>query len=141
MPKVISIQGVVEDGTPPTGVVQLGQGKAIQAAFGENLTIHLIVRGPSGKQVVSSTQRVITFGARTKPLPTGQLLFQHNGVPTLDGGWDLSIVPADYKLIGLGAGRFFFDVWLTDNSLSPPQSNPVQALSAFIVTPSAISVT
>lgn len=142
MPRVVELRGIIEDGTSYVSISPQTQPQAIQAAYGEALTIHLLVFNPSGHQVRATSQRVITYGARAKPLPDGQLLFQHIAdiSPVGDGGWDLAIVPHDYVNVVEGAGRFVFDVWLTDNTLSPPQSCPVQPLAQFIVTPSAVSV-
>lgn len=142
MSRVVQLTGIVDDGTLGPAVPVLLE-QPIQTAYGENLTIHLVLKNPSGRQVVATPQRIVTYGARTKPLPTGQSLFQHIAVisPLGDGAWDCAIVPADYQWITTGSGRFVFDIWLTDNSLATPQNNPVQALSPWIVTPSAVSVT
>lgn len=133
---------ILDDGTPNNGTV-VATKATIQVAFGENFTAHVLVFTPQGTQIPATTQRVLTFGARRGPLPIGAPIFQHIAVvsPIGDGGWDCQIVPNDYALIPEGAGRFVFDAWLTDNSISPAPSNPVLPLTAFIVTPSAVSVT
>lgn len=147
MAKTVTLFCVLDDGTTPAvgpaPAPTQANGTVVQASYGENLNIHLIVRNPSGRQIPATSQRVVTFGVRDKPLPFGQLMFQHVAVvsPVGDGGWDLSIVPNDYRLMVNGSGRFVVDVWLTDNTLNPPQSNPVQPLAAFLVLPSAIKVT
>lgn len=143
MPRVIQLTGIIDDGNPaPTPLRAPPIPTPIQAGYGEGFTIHLLVFDPSGVQVFATPQKVITYGASTQPLPIGQQLFQHIAVvsPVGDGAWDCEIVPHDYANVPSGAGRFPFSVWLTDNTQSPPQSNPVQALAQFIVVPSAINV-
>lgn len=141
MARVVIVNGIVDDGTASDGS-QSTANEPIEVAYGENINIRLFLKTTSGKDILASTQHVITYGARTKPLPDGQLLFQHLGVvsPTNDGAWNCVIVPNDYRLIANGAGRFFFDIWLTDSVAAPPVSFQV-ALTTFIVTPAAISVT
>src|SRR5579859_6507842 len=136
MPRVEQLTGVLDDGT--AAVQPPPSSSPIQVAYGESFTLHLIVRNPSGRQIRSSPTNTISYGARRSPLPSGQLLFQHVAQPAADGGWDCPIVRADYKLIFEGAGRFFFDLWFTDNSGVTSISNPVAPLAAFIVTPAAV---
>lgn len=139
MPRIIPITAVVDDGTPQSAAVPTPAASTpITVAYGEDTTVHLIARTTSGKTLASSSSLVVTYGARVKPAPAGQLLFKHVAVPTSDGGWNCPIVPADYKLIASGQGRFFFDMWLTDNTVNPPLNLQLQPLVAFIVTPSAI---
>lgn len=142
MPRVIEIVGIIDDGAPTVRLQPPVLPPPVQAEYGENVTIHLLLFNPSGHQVFATTDKVVTYGARAQPLPFGVLLFQHIATisPTGDGGWDLPIVPHDYVNIQNGAGRFTFSIWLTDNTVFPPQSVPVTPLGPFIVTPTAISV-
>lgn len=144
MAKTVYLTCILDDGSPPVaGFAPPKQGQPVMLEYGENAIIHMRLFTPQGKPIYSASQKVITYGARRGYYPQGQLLFQHLGtVATIaDGGWDCPVVPNDYKLITEGFGRFQFDMWLTDNSVNPPQSNPVQPLSPFIVTPAAVSVT
>ncbi len=143
MARVLNITGVIDDGLAAAlGVAPPPPAAVVQVANGENITLHLVLLNPSGNQVKATSQRVITYAVSTAPLPLGQQLFQHIAAISLrgDGGWDLPIVANDYKNIVTGTGRFLLDVWLTDSTISPPQSNPVIAVSAFIVTPAAVNV-
>lgn len=125
---------VMNDGLVPAERVEPSP---ISAAWGETFNIHLILLASTKKQIVSSDLRIVTYGARTKPIPDGRQLFKHEATPTQDGGWDLTIVHSDYSP-PYTPGRVLFDMWLTDNTLSPPQFNQIELLP-FIVTPLAIA--
>ena len=140
MARTETIVCILEDGTPDNGTVVATPGP-VAVAYGESFTAHVLLFTPQGVQIKATSQLVLTFGARRGPLPQGAPIFQHIAQvsPIGDGGWDCQIVPADYALIPEGAGRFVFDVWLTDNTINPPPSNQLRPLSAFIVTGAAVS--
>lgn len=139
MPRVIELVAVIDDGAPIiAGAAPRPTQGPIQVAYGEAVTVHVLLFNKSGAQVPSTTQRVITYGARTRPYPAGQLLFQHLGTLDGTGGWNCPIVAHDYVNVIEGAGRFVIDFWMTDSTASPTTSAPIRTLASWIVTPSAV---
>lgn len=134
MTRTILAQGLLDDGTPLAPGVAPFPHDPISLTWGETVTVHLVVKNPSGRQVRATNSLVASFAARRKPAPQGQLFYRRMGVPANDGGWDFELVPQDYKLIFEGAGRFVQDTWLLDQTdINNPKWNPVRGLGALVV--------
>ena len=131
----LSLTGVLDDGTPwkipnPRTTIQL--------ALGGSSTIEVFVVRPNGTSVVlaagSSVPLVAadTMVLTVKKTPSDSLAAITKTVVGPASSAVFSISPADTKL--LTAGRYVFDVWLTQAGVT---RDPVIPLSTLLLEPAA----
>lgn len=104
---VIDLQGLLEDGTPPTPD-RFNPRKAISFCHGQDVSIRFQVRTPGGGGVpiTDPTSLVLTV----KKNPADSPLFKVT--PTIVAGTPtFAITPANTK--NLQPGTFVYDIWLT----------------------------
>lgn len=106
---VLYLEGLLPDGSPAAAGVTLNPRKALSLGVGQDASLRLTVRTPSGEAVPLAAPAALVL--TVKKVAVGPVLFQR--VPTVlpSGQAEFAVTPADTRY--LEPGQYVYDVWLT----------------------------